>query len=146
MEGFETLVPNNGWIVEIPGLETPHFHKLQGLNRKTGVMTIVDGATRKRYKFNDEVVDYGQITLVRAKDNSPADTQLADWVKAAFRDGEKRNGSFIQYHRGKEVLRILFTDLMVSENSYNDFDTMATGDGARSDMTVICEVGHWEEG
>ena len=43
------------------------------------------------------------------------------------------------------MLRILFTGLTVSENTYGDFDTMASGDGARSDITVVCEVEHWEE-
>jgi hypothetical protein len=142
---YQTLIPNNGWIVDIDGLDTPHFHKLQGLSRKTGIMKIVDGATRKKFIFNDEVVDYGPITLVRARDNSAADKQITDWVKVAFKDGEKRNGSFVQYHRGQEVLRILFTGLTVSENTYGDFDTMASGDGARSDITVVCEVEHWEE-
>lgn len=142
---YENLIPANGWIVEIPGLDTPHFHRLEGLSRKTGVMMVVDGATKKKQYFSDEVVEYGPITLVRSRDNSPADKQLTDWVKDAFANGTKRNGSFVQYARGQEVLRILFTDLFVSENSYATFDNFATGDNARSDVTIVCQVGHWEE-
>ena len=83
------LIPQNGWVMELPGLASPHFHKLQGVSTKTGHMTIVDGGTNISYNFSDGIAENGAITLVRTRDGSPDDVAFANFVRDVQKNGKK---------------------------------------------------------
>ncbi|MFH0989836.1 MAG: hypothetical protein V1799_07460 [bacterium] len=139
------LIPINGWVFELPGLTSPHFHKLSGIGVKTGTMTIIDGGTNMAFNFSDGIEENGAITMTRTRDNSAADGVFAKFVRDVIKTGVKVNGSFVQYRHGKQVLKILFTGLLMNDFKYNDFDTSGKGDGAKSDQTYVAQVDHWEE-
>ena len=57
-----TVMMANGWYFDLPGLISPHFQTLEGINRKTGTTEIVDGGTNIKYQFSDQIIEFGQIT------------------------------------------------------------------------------------
>jgi hypothetical protein len=139
------LMPNNGWIMELPGLTSPQFHKLQGLSTKTGVMTIVDGGSNQTYSFSDGIEENGPITIVRTRDGSGDDTTFANFVRNVRLSGKKVNGTFTQYRHGKVAMKVLFTGLLMNDYKVSDFDTAGKGDSAKSDQTYVAQVDHWED-
>lgn len=139
------LIPQNGWVMELPGLSSPHFHKLQGVSTKTGHMTIVDGGSNIAYNFSDGIAENGAITLSRTRDGSPDDVVFANFVRDVQKNGKKVNGAFTQYRFGKPVMKILFNGLLMEDYKLSDFDTSAKGDGAKSDQTYVAAVDHWED-
>jgi hypothetical protein len=139
------LIPVNGWtITSLPGLVSPAFHKLQGLSKKTGIMTTIDAGTNRQLNFSDGIEECGPITLLRTRDGSPDDAAFAAFFDNTL-TGKKVNGVFTQYRHGKEVLKIAFTGLVFGDYSLTDFDTNQKGDSAKSDQKYQAHVDHWEE-
>lgn len=139
------LIPINGWVMELPGLTSPHFHKLSGLSVKTGHMTIIDGGTNATFNFSDGIEENGPITMTRTRDGSSVDKAFSQFIRDVVSKGSKINGSFVQYRFGKQVIKILFTGLLMSEYKLTDFDTSGKGDSAKSDQTYTAQVDHWED-
>ncbi len=139
------LIPQNGWLMDLPGLVSPAIHKLQGVSTKTGVMTVIDGGSNVQYSFSDGVEENGPITISRTRDGGPDDAVFANFVRAVQKTGKKVNGSFTQYRFGKVVMKILFNGLLMNDYKLSDFDTNAKGDGAKSDQTYVATVDHWED-
>jgi len=139
------LIPINGWVMELPGLTSPHFHKLSGLSIKTGHMQIIDGGTNATFNFSDGIEECGPITMSRTRDGSAADKTFAQFVRDVISKGSKINGSFVQYRFGKQVMSILFTGLLMNDYKITDFDTSGKGESAKSDQTYTAQVDHWED-
>jgi len=139
------LIPVNGWVMELPGLTSPQFHKLQGLSKKTGVMTTIDGGTNRQFSFSDGILECGPITIVRTRDGSADDKAFAAYVADVVASGKKINGTFVQFRHGKQVLKVLFTGLLMNDYKLSDFDTLSKGDGSKSDQTYVAQVDNWEE-
>ena len=139
------LIPVNGWTVSIAGLVSPAFHKLQGLSKKSGVMTTIDAGTNQALNFSDGIEECGPVTLIRTRDGSADDKAFGQLINGAIQKGSKLNGSMTQYRFGKQVMKILFIGMLASEYSLSDFDTNGKGDGAKSDQKLVAQVDHWEE-
>ena len=145
MNAPNDLIPVNGWLMELPGLTSPHFHKLQGLAKKTGQMTVIDGGTNQSFNFSDGIAECGAITISRSRDGSADDKAFAQFINDVIASGKKINGTFVQYRFGKQVLKILFTGLLMNDYKMTDFDTHGKGDSAKSDQTYVAAVDDWEE-
>ena len=145
MSSPSDLIPVNGWTMELPGLSSPQFHKLQGLSKKTGVMTVIDGGTNRAFNFSDGILECGPITFTRTRDGSSDDKAFAQFIADAIKSGKKVNGTFVQYRHGKQSLKILFTGMLMNDYKLSDFDTASKGDGAKSDQTYVAQVDNWEE-
>jgi len=142
--GQNDLYPVNGWLMELPGLTSPAFHKLQGLSKKTGLMTTVDGGTNVQLSFSDGIVEHGPVTLVRTRDGSANDNAFAAFFAEAVK-GKKLNGVMTQKRNGVQIMKIMFTGCLFNEYSLTDFDTNGKGDSAKSDQKAVAQVEGWEE-
>ena len=145
MSAPNDLIPVYGWVLDLPGMSSPQFHKLQGLSKKTGVMTIIDGGTNTAFNFSDGIEENGPVTITRPRNGSADDKAFASFIASAIATGKKINGSMTQRRHGKVVLKILLTGLLMNDYKLTDFDTQSKGDGAKSDQTYIAHVDHWEE-
>jgi len=120
----------------------PHFQTLSGLSKKTGTIDIVDGGTNIKYKFNSQIIDFGQINLSRPNDASPDDAAWRAIVNAGIRLGFLYSGVLIKEHFGQEIYRIAFKGLGFKEYNYPDFNVAA--EDAQS-PTCMATVNEWEE-
>lgn len=137
------VIPQNGWIMEVgTGLVSPHFHKLTGLNRKTGTVEVVDGGTNRKFFFSDGIIEHDKISVTRSRDGSAADRVFAQWIRDVFANGGKKNGQMVQFRHGREILRINFQGMLFNDYTLADFDTHGSD---KSDQTYQCACDWWEE-
>lgn len=134
-------VPVNGWIMELPGMANPHITKVQGLNRKTGVMEVVDGGSNRKFFFSDGVLEHGPLTIMRTRDGSPEDAAFSNFFDSIIGTGAKIDGTLIQFRHGNQVLKIQFTGLLMNEQSLTDMDV--DGGNAKSEMTAVAQCDLW---
>lgn len=121
----QALYVSNGWYLEIPGLISPHFETLEGLSKKTGTVDIVDAGTNIKYKFNSQIIDFGEITLTRTLDGSSDDIVFKQLVDSSIDLGIKYVGVLVKMHFGREVYRIAFEGLAFKEYNFPTFDVNA---------------------
>lgn len=133
----------NGWTLELPGLVSPHFETLSGLSKKTGTMTIVDGGTNVKFKFSDQIKDFGQITLGRTDDGSIDDLTIRSLIEESIENGTKYTGALVKRHYGVEVFRIAFEGLGFVEQNWPDLDVNATEDSAKLKIDIVANVDTW---
>lgn len=112
----------NGWYLELPGLVSPHFQTLSGLSKKTGTVEVVDGGTGIKYKFTDQILDFGQITLARTYDGSSDDSVFRNLVNQGIVADIKYPAVLVKLHYGVEVFRIAIEGLGFKEENYPDFN------------------------
>lgn len=101
------LVVVNGWYLDIPGLVSPHFEQLSGIEKGSGNVKIVDGGTNKEYSFSDQIRRLGEISCGRTFDGSTNDIVLDQLVEEGIR-GNKIFGRLVKLHKGKEIFQIGF--------------------------------------
>lgn len=112
----------NGWYLELPGLVSPHFETLEGVEKSTGSVDIVDAGTNKRLKFSGQIVDFGEMTLTRTKQGTTDDAVLAALVQSMQSQGVKVNCVAVKMHHGREAFRILFEGFRFAKRSLPGFD------------------------
>ncbi len=85
------VVNSNNWTFEIPGsdLVAPNFSRVDGISRSVETVQHTDGGTGLTYKFHGGIVNYGDITLVRIRDNSQDDQVMSDFVNDFIENGTK---------------------------------------------------------
>ena len=69
----------NGWYLNIPvpGIMSDGlFETLEGMQKSSGTVDVVDAGTNRKYKFTDQLVDYGEMTLTRPYNGSAADRAM----------------------------------------------------------------------
>lgn len=118
----QDLFVANGWYLELPGLVSPHFETLGGLQKTSGNVDIVDAGTNNKYKFTSQIVDYGELSLTRTMDGSSDDTALRALVNLCIETGLKINGVLIKMHHRNEVFRLAFEGWRFSGMTFPDFD------------------------
>lgn len=130
----------NGWYLELPGLVSPQFETLEGLSIKTGIVEIVDGGSNVKYKFNDQIVDFGQITLTRTSDGSSDDLVMHNLVLASIRQGITYPGALVKLNNGIEMYRIIFDGLGFKENNYPNLDINS---GEKHRISYMATIQEW---
>lgn len=143
-EAFPTdLIPVNGWMFELPGMTNPHITKVQGFNRKTGVMEIVDGGSNRKFFFSDGTLEHGPLTIMRTRDGSPEDAIFANFFDQVVETGAKIDGGvLLQFRHGVQVLKINFTGLLMNDFSLTDMDV--NGGTTQSEMTYVAQCDFWQ--
>lgn len=126
--------------MELPGLVSPHFETLEGLSLKTGIVDIVDAGTNIKYKFNDQIIDFGQITLSRTADGSSDDAAFEQLVQAGIRTGVTYVGALVKLHFGVEVYRIFMNGIGFKEFNWPTFDVNS---GEKLRQSVVATVQEW---
>lgn len=136
------LYTNNHWYFEIPGLVSPHFHTLEGIEKKSGEVSIVDGATNIKHKFASQLKEFNDITLTRAKDGSADDLTMTVLSEECINNGFRFDGNLVKMHNGKEVFRILFMGCAIKNVAHPSLKT----DGEdKYDVKYTLSVSEWVE-
>lgn len=115
----------NGWYLDIPvpGIGTNGiFETLEGMGKSTGVVEVVDAGSNRKYKFNDQLVDYTDMTLTRAYNGSAADRAMESLVNMMIENGLKLPVKAVKMHNGKEVMTIIFEGFAFNAANYPTFD------------------------
>ena len=119
----------NGWYLNIPvaGINSDGiFETLEGMKKGSGIVEVVDAGTNRKHKFNDQIVDYGDMTLTRAYNGSPADRAMETLVNVMIENGLKLPVTAVKMHHGKEVMTIVFEGFAFNEVNYPTMDTGGT--------------------
>ena len=115
----------NGWYLDIPvaGINTDGlFETLDGMTKSSGVVEVVDAGTNKKYKFTDQLTDYGEMTLTRPYNGSATDRAMEVLVNTMIENGLKLPVKAVKLHQGQEVLTIIFEGFAFSAANYPTFD------------------------
>ena len=114
---------NNNWYFEIPGIVSPNFQKLSGIEASSGEVTIVDGVTNLKHKFSSQIKEFSDVTLERAYDGSEDDNYMRALQKISLVEGQRFDGQLVKLHAGREVFRILFLGARLKKVSHPSLDT-----------------------
>ena len=136
------LLTDNGWYIDMQGLISPQFHSFEGLERKTGEVKIVDGATNITYKFSDQLKDFGEITLIRTKDGSVDDITMVALTDNCINNGFRFDFQLVKNHNGNPVFRILVLGARIKSEAHPSLKTDGTG---KYDMKYMLSVTEWVE-
>lgn len=129
----------NGWYLNIPvpGIMSDGlFETLEGMSKSSGVVEVVDAGTNRKYKFTDQITDYGEMTLTRPYNGSAADRVMEILVNTMIENGVKVPVTAVKMHQGKEVLTIIFEGFGFSAANYPTFDV------GGSDKFVVSYTAH----
>lgn len=136
------LLTNNGWYFEIAGLVSPHFHTLEGIEKKSGQIFIVDGATNIKHKFSNQIKDFNDIVLTRGKDGSVDDITMTALVQNCMNNGFRFDGHLVKLHNGQEIFRILFLGCSITNEAH---PSLKTDGEERYDVKYTLSVSEWIE-
>lgn len=115
----------NGWYLDIPvaGIMTDGlFETLEGMSKSSGIVEVVDAGTNKKYKFTDQLTDYGEMTLTRPYNGSAADRAMEALVNTMIENGLKVPVKAVKLHQGQEVLTIIFEGFAFNAANYPTLD------------------------
>lgn len=117
------LYVTNGWYFEgIPGLVSPHFETLEGVQKMSNSVEIVDAGSNRKYKFPTQILDFGDMTLTRTLQGTPDDAILEATAEAMIQQGVKINCYAVKLHHLVEVFRIAFEGFRIVSMNYPNFD------------------------
>lgn len=129
----------NGWYLNIPVagiLADGLFETLEGLQKSSGTVEMVDAGTNRKYKFTDQLVDYGEMTLTRSYQGNAADRAMEVLVNTCIEQGLKLPVTAVKMHHGKEVMTIIFEGFGFNSANYPTFDV------AGSDKFTVSYAAH----
>lgn len=115
----------NGWYLNIPVpgiMSDGMFETLEGMSKSSGTVEVVDAGTNRKYKFTDQLTDYGEMTLTRPYNGSAADRAMEVLVNTMIENGIKVPVTAVKMHQGQEVLTIIFEGFAFSAANYPTFD------------------------
>ena len=136
------LYTNNHWYFEIPGLISPHFHTLEGIEQKSGEVFIVDGSTNIKHRFSSQLKEYNDIVLTRGMDGSVDDATMRVLVQKCMNEGFRFDGNLVKMHNGQEVFRILFLGCRIKNYAH---PSLKTDGEERYDNKYTLSVSEWVE-
>lgn len=129
----------NGWYLNIPvaGINADGlFETLEGMSKSSGTVEVVDAGTNRKYKFTDQLTDYGEMTLTRPYNGSSADRAMEVLVNTMIENGLKLPVTAVKMHQGQEVLTIIFEGFAFSAANYPTFDVSG------SDKFIVSYTAH----
>ena len=132
----------NGWYLNIPvpGIMSDGlFETLEGMQKASGTVEVVDAGTNKKYKFTDQLVDYGEMTLTRPYNGSAADRAMETLVNTMIENGIKLPVTAIKMHQGREVFTIVFEGFAFNAANYPTMDVAGT------DKFVVSYTAHCDD-
>lgn len=115
----------NGWYLNIPvpGIGSDGlFETLEGMQKQSGSVEIVDAGTNKKYKFADQITDFGDMTLTRTYQGNATDRALEVLVNSCIENGLKLPVTAVKMHQGREVLTVVFDGFRFVSSNFPTFD------------------------
>lgn len=131
----------NGWYLTIPVpgiLSDGLFETLEGVQKQSGTVEVVDAGTNKKYKFTDQLTDFGEMTLTRPYNGSAADRAMEALVTTCIENGLKLPVTAVKMHQGKEVFTIIFEGFRFITATYPTFD-VGSSDKFVVSYTATCD-------
>jgi hypothetical protein len=120
------LFVTNGWYLDgLPGLVSPHFETLEGIQLVSNSVEIVDAGTNIKHRFSSQILDYGTMTITRTLQGTPDDAVIATLVENMIRLGIKFSVNAIKFHHQVEAFRLLMEGFRVSAVNYPTWDVNA---------------------
>lgn len=123
---IKDVLVTNGWYLELPGVVSGHFETLEGLQKNTTDVEMVDGGTNKKVSFGGQVIDYGKLTLTRPLQNNADDVALKDLADEMVATGKKINVTAVKMHKGQELFRVLIEGFRISSYKYPTLNVAGT--------------------
>lgn len=112
----------NGWYIELPGI-TPLFRSLDGIQKMTENVEIVDAGSNRKFKFGSQIIDFGNFTLVRQFDGSQDDSIVQGIADECVETGLKFPARLVKLHWGKEIFSLGFEGFRFSGYTYPALNT-----------------------
>lgn len=133
--GFNEAYRTHEFVVEIEGIDSPGITKVSGLSDgEVDAIEQPDGGSNITHKISSGIVKYGDVTLERNMDGSPADAAFQSWFQTMFGiDGKgtgsqlRRQGSIVKKQFGAEVMRFAFEGAWIKSSKFTDLDAGSTG-------------------
>lgn len=116
------LYVTNGWYLELPGVVSPHFLTLSGLQTQSNSVEIVDAGTNIKYRFPSQILDYGELTLTRAYDGSSDDAAIEGLVEECLQRGLKMDITAVKLHNKREAFRLAIIGFRFTNRTMPTFD------------------------
>jgi len=117
------VLVTNGWYLELPGLNSPHFQTLDGIKIASGTVGITDGGSNKTSKFSDQTIEFGNMSLTRPKQGNADDIALNALVTAMITTGLKVDCRAVKVHNKQVAFTIFFEGFRFSSRTLPTFDT-----------------------
>lgn len=139
MADFTEAYRTHEFVVEISGIDSPGITKVSGLSDgEIEAIEQPDGGSNIVHKISSGIVKFGDVTLERNMDGSPADAAFLTWFQQMFQiDGSgtppgagsplRRNGSIVKKQFGTEVMRIAVEGMWMKSSKLSDFDAASSG-------------------
>lgn len=112
----------NGWYLELPGL-TPLFKSMDGLQKMTENVEIVDAGSNVKYKFNSQIIDFGELSLIYPLKGDNEDVLLEALADQCIEKGLKFPARLVKLHHGKEVFSIACEGFRFKGYTHPTWDT-----------------------
>ena len=131
----------NGWYltIPVPGIMSDGlFETLSGLQKSSGVVEVVDAGTNRKYKFTDQMVDFGEMTLTRTYQGNVTDRAMEVLVNTMIEIGLKLPVTAVKMHQGREVLSIVFEGFAFHASNYPELNVAGT-DKFTVSYTASCD-------
>ncbi|HTO60382.1 MAG TPA: phage tail protein [Bradyrhizobium sp.] len=137
--GFTEAFRTHEFVVEIDGIDSPGVTKVSGLSDgEVEAIEQPDGGSNITHKISSGIVKFGDLTLERNMDGSPADAAFLTWFQQMFQiDGSgvppgsgsplRKNGSVVKKQFGVEVLRYAFEGAWIKSSKFSDLDAASSG-------------------
>jgi phage tail-like protein len=139
MATFTEAYRTHEFVVEIDGIDSPGITKVSGLSDgEIEAIEQPDGGSNIIHKISSGIVKFGDLTIERNMDGSPADAAFLTWFQQMFQiDGSgvppgqgsplRKNGSVVKKQFGVEVLRFAFLGAWMKSVKFSDLDAAASG-------------------
>lgn len=106
----------------MPGLVSPHFETLEGVQKTGGSVEIVDAGTNRKYKFASQITDYGEMTITRTYQGTLDDRTIEALAAECIERGLKIPVVAVKTHNQREVFRIIFEGFRITAVQMPTFD------------------------
>lgn len=119
----------NGWYltIPVPGIgSNALFETLEGMQKTSGSVEIVDAGTNKKFKFGDQIIDFGEMTLTRTYQGNTVDRAIEALVNACIENGLKLPVTAVKIHNKKEVFTVVFENFRFVSSTFPTWDTGGT--------------------
>ncbi len=116
----------NGWYLEFPGLISPHFATLEGIEMGTEKIKHVDAGTNREFNFSGQILAFGDMTLTRPYQGTPDDVTLERLVQQMVLQGTKYLVTAVKMHEYREIFRVVFDGFNIGRSSFPGFDVNST--------------------
>ena len=131
----------NGWYLEIPvpGIGSNGlFETLEGMQKQSGSVEIVDAGSNRKFKFSDQLTDFGEMTLTRTYQGNVTDRAIEQVVNTCIENGLKLPVRAVKMHQGREVMTIVFEGFRFQGVTYPTFD-VNSGEKFTVSYTASCD-------